>query len=110
MPYVEIDDPTRSIERSDIDEPKLTKSNTESEDPILAIPYTLKLLPMRTHVRMLKLDPNETVSNVLHPLPSLIMPYTLIELPHLPKLRVEKDDPKCEKSKTESDEPRRAMP
>jgi hypothetical protein len=55
-------------------EPAKEKSNTDSADPILAIPYNDQLLPTRQNPRRLTFEPKWIKSNRDNELPHRAMP------------------------------------
>jgi hypothetical protein len=55
--------PIRATDRSDSEDPKATKSNTDIEDAILVIPKTEKLEPKRAQARNDREEPICTMSN-----------------------------------------------
>jgi hypothetical protein len=60
--------------RKESELPSSRKSTTDNEDPSLAIPYKLKLLPMRAQDLKLMLDPMWNQSNTLRLEPSCTIP------------------------------------
>jgi hypothetical protein len=58
-------DPNRTKLRIEHAEPKQEKSNTETQDPSLAIPYRERLEPNLAKLRIDKLDPSEKQSRRL---------------------------------------------
>ena len=59
-PYTESDEPARTIDLIDRDDPRVSISNTLHAEPIWVTPYTLMLEPSLMKLRPEIAEPNET--------------------------------------------------
>jgi hypothetical protein len=101
--------PNRNKLRIDVEEPKSTKFKTLRLDPILAIPYTLRLELQRENDRMEIEDPNRMKSKTLKELPNFVIPHT-DNAWSLVKLRMLIEEPRLKMSMTDKLDPNVVKP
>jgi hypothetical protein len=74
MPNADMDEPKRANDRKLREDPRCTKSKTESDEPKRPIPYTAKAEPNRQKLRTDTVLPKEIQSTTDRELPSFDTP------------------------------------
>mmetsp|Transcript_93866 Transcript_93866/g.251187 ORF Transcript_93866/g.251187 Transcript_93866/m.251187 type:complete len:239 (+) Transcript_93866:1303-2019(+) len=85
--------PTRANDRTASDEPIVTKSATDMEDPMRQDAYNASLLPNLRHERVDNEDPSERKSHTAKLDPDWAFPYNEQALPNLEEPRTDIADP-----------------